>query len=252
MHAGQPTGNSGGLSVSVARRLAGALALALAATLSACGGHGGAGGRAGAMPASTVSGSSGAHATPVAVGMVRAAAAATLARTAAVQFTLEGSQALGSSRAPVLGSGEFDFRSGVGSEAIDLGEVGRQEPGNEHVVFLPSRVYVQPKASARTVMPKGKAWVAATLTGPDSVNTNFPLFVLQIGRQSSASAHGAQRRFDLGHRRRSGGDRWRTRTGIRRHDRPHPRAECVERAHRPRLWSGNSIGARRAGRCRAR
>jgi hypothetical protein len=96
-----------------------------------------------------------------------------------VEFRLDGSQALGSSPAPVLGSGEFDFPSGQGGEAIDLGEAARQERGTEHVIFLPTRVYLQPKSSSTTVLPKGKDWVSATLTGSDSVRTNFPSFVLQ-------------------------------------------------------------------------
>ena len=97
-----------------------------------------------------------------------------------MEFTLDGSQALGSSPAPVLGSGEFDFPSGLGSETIDLGEAAHQERGTEHVIFLPSRVYLQPKSSSTTVLPKGKVWESATLTGSDSVRTNFPLFVLQV------------------------------------------------------------------------
>src|SRR6202035_720814 len=34
--------------------------------------------------------------------------------------------------------------------------------------------------SSTTVLPKGKGWVSATLSGSDSVRTNFPLFVLQV------------------------------------------------------------------------
>jgi hypothetical protein len=121
-----------------------------------------------------------AHAIPAALSVVRTAAGETLAHPASVEFRLDGSRALGSSPAPVFGSGEFDFRSGTGSETIDLGEVNHQEPGTEHVIFRPSQVYLQPKSLATTVLPKGKAWVAATLTGSDSVRTNFPSFVLQV------------------------------------------------------------------------
>jgi hypothetical protein len=96
-----------------------------------------------------------------------------------VEFSLDGSRALGSSPAPVLGSGEFDLAQGTGSETIDLGEVRHQEPGTEHVVFLPSQVYLQPKSTTGKVLPPGKAWVSATLVGSDSIDVNFPMFALQ-------------------------------------------------------------------------
>jgi hypothetical protein len=150
------------------------LTLALAAILTGCGNTMKGGDRARSAPAVMR------HGTPAALRTVLAAAHETLAHPAMVEFTLEGSQALGSSPAPVLGSGEFDFPTGVGSEAIDLGEAAHQERGTEHVTFLPSRVYLQPKSSSTTVLPKGKGWVSATLTGSDSVRTNFPLFVLQV------------------------------------------------------------------------
>jgi hypothetical protein len=140
----------------------------------------GASGRAQDMPAAAAQRVPSARSTATALSAVRAAAGATLASPAGVEFRLDGSRALGSSPAPVLGSGEFDFPSGVGSETIDLGEVNHQEPGTEHVIFLPSRVYLQPKSSAATVLPKGRAWMSATLTGSDSVHTNFPSFVLQV------------------------------------------------------------------------
>jgi hypothetical protein len=97
-----------------------------------------------------------------------------------VEFELHGARAFGASSAPVLGSGEFDFPRGTGSEKIDLGEVGHQEPGNERVIFLPSRVFLQPKAPSTTVLPQGKEWVSATLAGSETVKTNFPSFVLQV------------------------------------------------------------------------
>jgi hypothetical protein len=111
---------------------------------------------------------------------VRSAASATLAQSAGVRLRLEGASALGASSAPVLGTGEFDFVAGTGSEAIDLGEVKHQEPGNERLVLLADRAYLQPKAIGRAVLPKGRQWMAAPLTGSDSVSTNFPSFVLQV------------------------------------------------------------------------
>lgn len=115
-----------------------------------------------------------------ALGIVRAAARTTLSAPAGVEFELRGAHAFGSSSAPVQGSGEFDFPSGTGTEKIDLGEAGHQEPGNEQLIFMPSRVYLQPKAPSTTVLPKGKEWVSATLAGSETVSTNFPSFVLQV------------------------------------------------------------------------
>jgi len=137
-----------------------------------------AGGCAGsAVPGTTVS----PERTPeAAASLVRRAAAATLAAPAGVEFKLEGASAFGPSRAPVLGSGEFDFPSATGVEKIDLGEVGHAEPGNEQALFLSERVYLQPKGLSSSVLPAGKAWVSATLTGSDAVSTNFPAFVLQV------------------------------------------------------------------------
>lgn len=80
----------------------------------------------------------------------------------------------------MLGSGEFDFPAATGSDAIDLGEVGNQEPGNEHVIFFGSDAYLQPRAHATRVLPRGKQWVRASLAGSDAVSTNFPSFVLQL------------------------------------------------------------------------
>ncbi|HEX4838185.1 MAG TPA: hypothetical protein VFV03_06650 [Solirubrobacteraceae bacterium] len=154
-----------------------ALMSALAAVSIGCGG---AGERAPGTPAALAQRADRARATPTALRVVRAAAGETLVSPAAVEFRLDGSRTLGSSPAPVFGSGEFDFPSGTGSETIDLGESKHQEPGTEHVIFLPSRVYLQPKSSSATVLPKGKAWMSATLTGSDSVHTNFPSFVLQV------------------------------------------------------------------------
>lgn len=120
------------------------------------------------------------HAAAEALSVVKAAARSTLAAPAGVEFELRGARAFGASSAPVIGSGEFDFPSATGSEKIDLGEVRHQEPGNESVIFLPSRVYLQPKAPSTRVLPKGKEWVSATLAGSDSVKTNFPSFALQV------------------------------------------------------------------------
>ncbi|HEX3693385.1 MAG TPA: hypothetical protein VHU13_08575 [Solirubrobacteraceae bacterium] len=121
---------------------------------------------------------SAAHAS-AATALVRRAAALTLAASAGVELQLNGASAFGPSHAPVLGSGEFDFPSASGSESVDLGETGGQEPGNERVLFLSQRVYLQPKATGTSVLPRGREWVSAQLTGSESVSTNFPAFALQ-------------------------------------------------------------------------
>ncbi|HEV3093790.1 MAG TPA: hypothetical protein VGY30_04665 [Solirubrobacteraceae bacterium] len=147
-----------------------ALGSALAIVTGGCAGS--------AVPGTTVS----PERTPeaAAASLVRRAAAATLAAPAGVEFKLEGASAFGPSRAPVLGSGEFDFPSATGVEKIDLGEAGGREPGNEQALFLSERVYLQPKGLGSSVLPTGREWVSATLTGSDAVSTNFPSFVLQV------------------------------------------------------------------------
>jgi hypothetical protein len=124
-------------------------------------------------------GGEGASPNAVALKAVRTAAAATLRSSAAVELMLQGAQALGPSRAPAHGSGEFDFRAGAGRDAIDLGEIGHQEPGNEQILFLPARVYLQPKSFTTAVLPKGKEWVSVTRAGSNVVRTNFPAFAVQ-------------------------------------------------------------------------
>jgi hypothetical protein len=111
---------------------------------------------------------------------VVAAAARMLSRRARVSFRLDGAQVFGSTRAPVFGIGVFDFASGLGSEVIDLPEVGRQEPGIERVIFVQTRVYLQPKGTSTVALPHDKAWMSASLTGSESVSTNFPQFIGQI------------------------------------------------------------------------
>jgi hypothetical protein len=114
------------------------------------------------------------------VALIAAAARATLAGTAGVEFELRGASALGGSRAPALGSGQLDFRSASGAIKLDLGESGGAEPGNEQALFLGERVYLQPKGThGGAVLPAGREWVVATLGGSDAVETNFPSFALQ-------------------------------------------------------------------------
>ena len=108
---------------------------------------------------------------------VIAAAQRTLSLTATVDFRLDGARDFGAARAPVFGRASFDFRSGSGAETLDLPEAAHQEFGNEHAILFPTRVYLQPKATNATVLPRGKLWMSATIAGSESVNTNFPQFV---------------------------------------------------------------------------
>ena len=140
---------------------------------------GGYGGRAPLAAGGPRSGAIGSVSSRVARG-VPAAAARTLALRARVGFRLDGARVFGPTRAPVFGSGVFDFASGRGREVIDLPEVRHREPGTEHVIFLPARVFLQPRASGSRVLPRGKSWVLANLTGSDVVATNFPSFVGQV------------------------------------------------------------------------
>jgi len=112
--------------------------------------------------------------------LVGRAARLTLAAPAGVELTLQGASAFGGSRAPVLGSGEFDFPTARGVDRIDLGESAGQEPGNEQALFLSGEVYLQPKGLGTTVLPPGKEWMSAGLTGSEAVDTNFPAFTLQV------------------------------------------------------------------------
>lgn len=161
MDASKPTGRGRLL---IATATAAPLALAAAG----CGGAGA------TSPAATPP-----HPANASVALIAAAARATLAAPAGLQLRLEGASAFGASSAPVLGSGEFDFAAARGGETIDLGETGSREPGNEQVLFLSGRAYLQPKGNGTSVLPPGKEWVSADLAGSEAVNTNFPSFTLQ-------------------------------------------------------------------------
>jgi hypothetical protein len=117
---------------------------------------------------------------PRAVFGVPAAAARTLSQRALIGWRLEGAQVFGPTRAAVYGQGPFDLRIGRGRETIDLPELAHQEHGTEHAIFLPTRVFLQPRASGFAVLPRGKGWLSASLVGSEPVNTNFPSFVAQV------------------------------------------------------------------------
>ncbi len=149
------------------RSLALTVAVLAGVVVSACGSGGSLG--PGGQPAQ-VAGSS-------AVQSVAGAARRTLALTASVSLRLDGSSALGGARAPVFGQGSFDFPANEGTLLLDLPEAAHQEHGNEHAILFPTLVYLQPKGTSAAVLPRGKAWMSATIAGSDSVTTNFPQFV---------------------------------------------------------------------------
>jgi hypothetical protein len=111
---------------------------------------------------------------------VPAAAARTLTQRALIGWRLEGAQVFGPVRAAVFGQGPFDLQAGRGSETIDLPERAHQEPGTEHAIFLPTRVYLKPNGGGLAVLPRGKQWLSASLVGSEPVSTNFPNFVAQV------------------------------------------------------------------------
>ncbi len=152
----------------------GALA-AIALVVAGCGsrGYGGSGGTGG-------SSRPGLAPTAGALDGVPAAAARTMTQRARIGWQLDGAQVFGGVHASVYGQGPFDLKAGLGRVEIDLPEVGRQEPGTEHVIFMPTKVYLQPKGNGVAVLPRGKQWLSASLVGSESVNTNFPSFVAQV------------------------------------------------------------------------
>jgi hypothetical protein len=136
---------------------------------------------AGAAPAGVGTGGQALAApSPTLLHGVPAAAARTLTQRALIGWRLDGAVVFGRVHAAVYGQGPFDLAAGRGSEVIDLPEVGHQEPGIEHAIFLPSRVYLQPKGTTGPVLPRGKRWLSAAIAGSEAVARNFPRFVAQV------------------------------------------------------------------------
>jgi hypothetical protein len=117
---------------------------------------------------------------PTVLDGVPAAAARTLSERALIGWRLDGAQVFGRVNASVYGQGPFDLSAGRGSEVIDLPELAHHEPGVEHAIFTPDKVYLQPRGTGRAVLPRGKRWLSASLIGAERVNTNFPSFVAQV------------------------------------------------------------------------
>lgn len=150
-----------------------AILLALASASCSTGGYGGTAGVLGAGRAAAAPG-------PSVLDGVPAAAARTLGERADIAWRLEGARVFGPTRAAVFGQGPFDLKAGRGSETIDLPELAHQEHGTEHAIFLPAKVYLQPRGSGFAVLPRGKRWLSASLIGAERVNVNFPNFLAQV------------------------------------------------------------------------
>lgn len=111
---------------------------------------------------------------------VPAAAARTLSQRALIAWRLDGAQVFGRVHASVYGQGPFDLAAGRGSEVIDLPEAAHQEHGTEHAIFLPSKVFLQPRGGTGAVLPRDKRWLSAAIAGSEAVTRNFPQFVAQV------------------------------------------------------------------------
>jgi hypothetical protein len=105
---------------------------------------------------------------------VTSAITRTSGTTAAVTYRLVGARVFGAAPVPVVGSGAFDLRRGVGEAAL------RQPSGRQVVVLTPTVVFTHVPPGAGGALPKGKSWLSADLTGSESLNTNFPQFDVQV------------------------------------------------------------------------
>ena len=145
----------------------------LAGAACSTGGYGGTGGVIGPARAAATP-------NPSVLDGVPAAAARTLRERGYIAWRLEGARVFGPTRAAVYGQGPFDLNAGRGSETIDLPELAHQEHGTEHAIFLPGKVYLQPRGSGFAVLPRGRRWLSASLVGAERVNVNFPNFLAQL------------------------------------------------------------------------
>jgi hypothetical protein len=92
----------------------------------------------------------------------------------AVSVDLVAAQVFGSKNTDVQGTGAFDLTGGQGRAQV------HQPTGIETVLFFPTNVYVRQPAGTAGVLPRGKVWITAGLTQSETVDVNFPQFVLQV------------------------------------------------------------------------
>ncbi len=95
---------------------------------------------------------------------VRTAVQSTITQSVDSTVTLRDVTLFGSAPGHALGRAVFAFPKGFGEEAVDFSHVLRETNATTYFVFTPGEVLVEPISS--TTLPKGKIWIAATLTGP--------------------------------------------------------------------------------------
>jgi hypothetical protein len=113
-------------------------------------------------------------ASPADLGVVTTAATRALGARVSVSIDLVAAQVFGSKETDVQGTGTFDLTGGQGQAQV------HQPTGIETVLFFPTDVYVRQPAGAANVLPRGKVWITAGLTQSETVDVNFPQFVLQV------------------------------------------------------------------------
>jgi len=147
----QPAGSMsrGGLLVSIALAMSGAL------TLSACG------------------------TSRSAVQAAAAAARSTLSQNADSTTTMEDATAFGERPLAIVARGTFVLQTGFGYEAIDLPANGQQPTRTEYLAFAPTTAYLEP-VSAEEALPKGKSWISVPLDGSSSLDASLPRLVEQL------------------------------------------------------------------------
>jgi len=108
------------------------------------------------------------------LGLVTTAATRALGGRVAVSIDLVAAQVFGAKQTDVQGSGTFDLTGGQGRAQV------HQPTGIETVLFFPTNVYVRQPPGTASVLPRGKVWITAALTESETVDVNFPQFVLQV------------------------------------------------------------------------
>jgi hypothetical protein len=112
--------------------------------------------------------------TALALTTIHRATSLTADESAEVSYSLVGASVFGAAPAPVTGAGAFDLRHGVGQATI------RQPSGRQLIVLVPTVVFTRVPSGGVTSLPPGKSWMSASLTGSESLATNFPQFVVQV------------------------------------------------------------------------
>ncbi len=113
-------------------------------------------------------------ASPQASNAVAAAIAETLGTTVSVSYELVGAHVFGPASTAVTGNGTFDLRRGVGQAVLN------QASGTQLLEITPTVVFTRVPPGNAAALPRGKSWMSASLSGSESLATNFPQFVIQV------------------------------------------------------------------------